>query len=245
VALKRRVKGALTYPALLCVLSVAAVIFLLAWVVPRFSVIYADFGGELPGATQVLMTAGDLVRNQWLLGLASFVAGGVGVGRWLSTERGRRDLDFLLLRAPGLRGVIGRSCVARFCRTLGTLLTSGVPILQALEIAQGATGNRDFSARLGETVASLREGAGLAQPLRETRLFPPQVLETIEVGQESGSLAEVLERAGDRADEEVDHALRTFVAVLEPALIVAVGAVVFFVIIAALLPIFTLNTLVH
>lgn len=245
VGLQRRVKSALTYPALLGLLSFAAVIFLLSWVVPRFSVIYDDLGGELPWATQVLIGAGDLVRNRWYVGIALLAAAVVGLGRWLSTDAGRRTFDALLLRAPGLRGVIGQACVARFCRTLGTLLTSGVPILQALEIAQGATGNRDFSARLGDTLASLREGAGLAQPLRETRLFPPQVLETIEVGQESGTLADVLERAGDRADEEVDHALRTFVAVLEPALIVAVAGVVFFVIIAALLPIFTLNTLVH
>lgn len=245
VALQRRVKGALTYPALLSLLSAGAVVFLLSWVVPRFSVIYEDLGGALPLPTRVLMGAGDLVRDRWYLGVALLVAAGVGVGRWLSTETGQRQLDALLLRVPLLRNVLGHACVARFCRTLGTLLHSGVPILQGLEIARGAAGNKDFSARLGDTLASLREGAGLAQPLRATRLFPPQVIEMIEVGQETGTLTEVLERAGERSDEEVDHSLKTFVAVLEPAMIVAVAAVVFFVVVAALLPIFTLNTLVQ
>lgn len=245
LALQRRVKSALAYPVILSFISFAAVIFLLTWVVPRFSVLYEDLGGALPLPTQILMGAGDLVRGQWYVGVALVLAAGVGLGRWLSTERGRRLFDGGLLRAPLLRRVIGQACVARFCRTLGTLLKSGVPILQALEIAQGAAGNRDFSARLSDTLASLREGSGLAQPLRATRLFPPQVLETIEVGQETGTLTDVLERAGERADEEVDHALRTFVTVLEPTMIVAVAGVVFFVVVAALLPVFTLNTLVH
>lgn len=245
VALQRRVKGALTYPALLSVLSAGAVIFLLTWVVPRFAVMYDDLGGALPWPTQVLMTTGELLRNQWYVGVALLLGAGVAFGRWVSTEQGQRAFDAVLLRVPLLRGVLGHACVARFCRTLGTLLHSGVPILQALEIAQSAAGNRDFSARLGETVASLREGSGLAAPLRATRLFPPQVLEMIEVGQETGTLTDVLERAGERSDEEVDHSLKTFVSILEPAMIVAVAGVVFFVIIAALLPIFSLNELVQ
>ncbi|MBX3467807.1 MAG: type II secretion system F family protein [Planctomycetes bacterium] len=245
VALQRRVKGALTYPVLLSLLSAGAVIFLLTWVVPRFSVIYEDLGGALPWPTRVLMTAGDLLSGHWYVGLGLLLAAGVGIGRWLSTEAGQRTFDAVLLRVPLLRNVIGHACVARFSRTLGTLLASGVSILQALEIAQAAAGNKDFSARLSDTLASLREGSGLAHPLRETRLFPPQVLEMIEVGQETGTLTDVLERAGERSDEEVDHALRTFVAVLEPAMIVAVAAVVFFVVVAALLPVFTLNTLVQ
>lgn len=245
VALQRRVKGALTYPALLAVLSAGAVVFLLTWVVPRFAVMYDDLGGALPWPTRVLMTAGELLRNHWYVGAGLLLGAGVAFGRWVSTEQGQRSFDALLLRVPLLRSVVGHACVARFCRTLGTLLGSGVPILQALEIAQSAAGNKDFSARLGETVASLREGAGLAAPLRATRLFPPQVLEMVEVGQETGTLTDVLERAGERSDEEVDHSLKTFVSVLEPLMIVSVAGVVFFVIIAALLPIFSLNELVQ
>lgn len=120
-----------------------------------------------------------------------------------------------------------------------------MPIWGALEISKDAAGNLEFTDRLAKTIAPLREGAQLSQPLRQTRLFPPQALEMIEVGQESGTLAEVLERVGDRADDEVDHALRVFVTVFEPALIVSVAGVVFFVVVAALLPVFTLNTLIQ
>lgn len=245
VALKRKVKGALTYPALLATLSAGAVIFLLTWVVPRFAVLYADLGGALPLPTRILRSGGDLVRDRWWL-LLLLAAGAVaGLAKLLGTESGRQALDEGLLRAPLIRRVIGQACVARFCRTLGTLLGSGVPILQSLEIAQGAVGNRGFAGRLQGTLSHVREGGGLAEPLRETRLFPPQVLEMVEVGQETGTLADVLERAGDRADEDVDHALRLLVAVLEPALVVCVAGVVFFVVVAALLPVFSLNQLVH
>lgn len=245
LALKRKVKSAMTYPMLLGGLSVGAVVFLLSWVVPRFAVIYADLGGALPMPTRVLMAAGDLVRNKWWLCLAIVAAVGVGLARALSNEAGKRTFDALLLRAPLMRRIIGQACVARFCRILGTLLTSGVPILTALEIAQGASGNREFAARLAATLGDVREGAALVAPLRASRLFPPQVLEMVEVGQETGTLADVLERAGERADEDVDQALRIFVAVLEPTLVVGVAAVVFFVVLAALLPVFSLNQMVH
>jgi type IV pilus assembly protein PilC len=245
LALKRKVKAAMTYPALLGTLSVGAVIFLLSWVVPRFAVIYADLGGALPWPTRFLMGAGDLVRNKWWLLLLVLGAAGVALARALSNEAGRRTVDAILLRAPLMRRIIGQACVARFCRTLGTLLTSGVPILTALEIAQGASGNREFAARLVATLGDVREGAALVAPLRASRLFPPQVLEMVEVGQETGTLADVLERAGERADEDVDQALRIFVSILEPTLVVGVAAVVFFVVLAALLPVFSLNQMVH
>ncbi len=244
VALRRRVRGALTYPAALCVLSVGAVVFLLTWVVPRFSVIYEDLGGDLPVPTQILMAIGDGVRGYgWLLALL-LVGGGVWLARWLGTDEGRGKLDALLLRVPALRAVVGQACVARYCRTLGTLIASGVPILQGLEIARDAAGNREFALRLQATSGSMREGAALAEPLRATRLFPPQVVEMVEVAQETGNLAEVLERAADRADEEVDHALHVLTGLLEPLLVVTVAGVVFFVVVAALLPVFSLNTLV-
>ncbi len=244
VSLKRRVRSALAYPVLLIFLGIGAVIFLLAWVVPRFSAIYKDLGGSLPLPTQILVGTADVVANYWwlIIGIAAAIA--AGVWRMLSTDEGKRRFDRLTLRIPLLRGVIGRAALARFARTLGTLLSSGVPILSALEVARSACGNREFSAKLGEVIQPVREGADLATPLEHTRLFPPEVIEMVSVGQESGALDKVLERVGDRADEEVDHALRILVSFLEPALVVAVAGVVFFVVVAALLPVFTLNTLI-
>lgn len=244
VALKRRVRGALAYPILLCFLGAGAVAFLLAWVVPRFSAIYKDLGGALPLPTRILMGAADFMGNRWYVVLGGIAAVVAVAYRLFSNETGQRRFDRWCLHIPLLRGVVGLTALARFARTLGTLLSSGVPILSSLDVARGAVGNKEFAARLAETVQPIREGADLASPLEATGLFPPAVIEMIAVGQESGALDKVLERVGDRADEEVDHALRILVSLLEPLLVVGVAGVVFFVVLAALLPIFTLNTLV-
>ncbi|HBP17371.1 MAG TPA: hypothetical protein DEA08_06220 [Planctomycetes bacterium] len=245
MALKRRLRGALTYPVLLGGLSGGAIIFLLTWVVPRFSVIYEDLGGALPLPTRILITTGDALTNYWwawLLGAAALL---FGLHRLLGTEAGREKLDALLLRLPLVRSVVAHASIARFGRTLSTLLGSGVGILRALEIAREAAGNREFSRLLAGVVGPVREGANLATPLRATRLFPPQMIEMVEIGQESGTLVEVLDRIGERSDEEVDESLRLFITVLEPALIVGVAGVVFFVVLAALLPVFSLNSLIQ
>ena len=244
-ALKRKLKGALTYPFLLGGLSGGAIVFLLAWVVPRFSVIYDDLGGALPLPTRILITTGDLLTNYWPLWIVAAVASLYGLQRLLTTPEGRRALDGWLLKAPFLRVVVAQAAISRFGRTLSTLLGSGVGVLRAIEIAAESTGNGEFKERLALVLGPIREGAQISVPLRETRLFPPQVIEMIEVGQESGTLVEVLEQVGERADEEVDHSLRIFTTVLEPALIVGVAGVVFFVVLAALLPVFNLNSLIQ
>ncbi|RMG19118.1 MAG: type II secretion system F family protein [Planctomycetota bacterium] len=244
LALERRLKAALAYPAVLSLLSLGAVVFLLTWVVPRFAAIYDDLGGALPLPTRILMATGDVLARWWWLGTLLLVACGMAIARALASEQGRRRRDELLLRLPLVRAVVAQASIARFARTLGTLLASGVDILRALEIGVQAAGNRVFCERLGEAVAPVREGAPLARPLAGTQLFPPQVVEMISVGQETGQLAEVLEQVGARADAEVDHALKIFVTALEPALIVCVAGVVFFVVLAALLPIFNLNTMI-
>jgi type IV pilus assembly protein PilC len=243
-ALARRLRGAMAYPAVLCTLSAGAIVFLLTWVVPRFAVIYADLGSALPLPTRILMAAGDGLRDYWWLGIFGVAGLAFALAQYLATEEGRRQRDALLLRTPLVRGVVAQASIARFSRTLGTLLASGVPILRALEIGTEASGNLEFADRLASTIAPVREGASLSQPLGATRLFPPQVIEMIQVGQDSGNLVDVLDQVGERADTEVDHALKVFVTVLEPAMIVGVAAVVFFVVLAALLPIFNLNTMV-
>ena len=245
MALKRRLRGALTYPFLLGGLSGGAIIFLLTWVVPRFSVIYEDLGGALPLPTRILITTGDALTNYWWAWILAAVGLAFGLHRLLGTEAGRDKLDALLLRLPLVRSVVAHASIARFGRTLSTLLGSGVGILRALEIAREAAGNREFSRLLAGVVAPVREGANLADPLRATRLFPPQMIEMVEIGQESGTLVEVLDRVGQRSDEEVDESLRLFITVLEPALIVGVASVVFFVVLAALLPVFSLNSLIQ
>ncbi len=243
-ALKRRVRAALIYPALLATVGTASVIFLIAWVVPRFTSMYTDMGGDLPIPTQILVAISDGIRDYWylILGAAGLVA--AGIWQTFQTEKGRTAVDALLLRIPLLRGVIGRAALSRFTSTLGMLLKSGVPILGALEIARDACGNRVFAAAVADTMPRVREGQDLAKPLGATRLFPATAITTISVGQESGLLADALIDLGERADEEIDHALRLFLGILEPALIVSMAGVVFFIVLAALLPVFTLNSMI-
>jgi type II secretory pathway component PulF len=245
MSLKRRISGALAYPAILGLLSAGAIVFLLTWVVPRFSLIYDDLGGALPLPTRILIVSGDLLTNYWFLWLGCIGLAIFALSRLLGTEAGRQTVDAILLRVPLIRAVVANASIARFGRTLSTLLGSGVGILRALDIAREAAGNLEFGERLKGVLAPVREGAPLAASLRATQLFPPQVLEMVEVGQETGNLVEVLERVGQRADDEVDHSLRLFITVLEPALIVSVAGIVFFVVLAALLPVFSLNSLIQ
>ncbi|MEZ6187023.1 MAG: type II secretion system F family protein [Planctomycetota bacterium] len=244
-ALNRKVRSALAYPALLGLLSAGAVAFLLAWVVPRFASIYADLGGSLPLPTRMLLwISGALQSGGWVL-----IVLGIGAVLWirsaLETEEGRTARDRILIRVPGVRGVVAQAALARYSQTLGTLLSCGVDVLASLEIAAQAAGNLVFTQGLLPVVERVRGGMEVAPALAETRLIPPQTVEVVGVGQQSGTLAEVLERVGERADVEVDRALTAFVTAFEPLLIVSVAAVVFFVVLAALLPVFTLNTLVH
>lgn len=245
IALVRRVRSALAYPALLAVLGSLSVVFLLTWVVPRFEGIYSDMGGALPLPTRILMGASELIQQWWPLAGAVAVLIGAAAWRLKTSEPVLRGIDRLMLRVPGLRGVAGRAALARFTRTLGMLLQSGVPILDALEIAHGACGNREFSHRLQTIISHVRQGQDLAGPLAATGLVPATLISTIAVAQESGRLGEVLEEVGERLDQEIDHALQVLLSFLEPTLIAAMAGVVFFIVLATLLPVFTLNTLVQ
>lgn len=244
-ALTRKLRSALAYPAILGLLSTAAVAFLLAWVVPRFASIYADLGGKLPLPTRMLLWISDALQSGGWLILLLLIAAGFWIRRALETEEGQIARDQLLLRVPGIRGVVAQAALARYSQTLGTLLACGVDVLAALQIAAQAAGNHVFTRGLLPVVERVRGGTEVAPALAETRLIPPQTVEVVGVGQQSGTLAEVLERVGQRCEVEVDRALTAFVSAFEPLLIVSVAGVVFFVVLAALLPVFTLNTLVH
>lgn len=245
IALVRRVRSALAYPALLAVLGSLSVVFLITWVVPRFEGIYSDMGGALPLPTRILLGASDLLQQWWPLAACLAAIAAVAAWQLKDSEPVRRGIDRLLLKIPGIRGVTGRAALARFTRTLGMLLQSGVPILEALGIAHQACGNREFSHRLQTIVPHVRQGQDLAGPLAATGLVPATVASTIAVAQESGRLGEILEEVGERLDQEIDHALRVMLSFLEPLLIAAMAGVVFFIVLATLLPVFTLNTLVN
>ena len=225
-------------------LGTGAVIYLMVFFIPRFAEIFRDMGEALPGPTRLLIGVSTLLqRHALLLGVAA-VVGGVFVYRAGKTEAGRARRDRILLRVPGLGSVVRRTALARLARVLGTLLKSGVPILEALGIVRGAIGNAVLAGVIDTAQASVREGRPLAVPLRESREIPPMLADMVEVGEEAGNLEAVLVDAAETYDREVDRALKVFVSLLEPMLLIVMGALVGFVVIAMLLPIFTLNAVV-
>ncbi len=240
-ALRSRIRAALTYPAFLCFLGVGVVTYLMVFFIPRFTQIFKDMGAGLPGPTKILIGVSDALATHGLLILAGLVVGVFLAARALRTEAGRAWRDRTLLRVPGLGPMLKKTALSRFCRVLGTLLKSGVPILDALAIARDAVGNAVVAGAVAQATDGVREGRPLAGPLAASPVFPRTLVDMVEVGEEAGNLEVVLVDAAEVYDGEVDRAVKVFLSLLEPVLLVLMGALVGFIVIAMLLPIFTLN----
>jgi general secretion pathway protein F len=242
--LMSRVKTALAYPALLFIVGIGAVSFLLTFFIPKFAVIFADMGQTLPAPTRILMAISHIARTTWYLWVVGF--GGVlyGFQLWIQTSSGRYQFDGWKLKIPVVRELVTRMAVSRFCRTLGTLLKSGVPLLAALKVVKGAAGNAVISREIVEIAGSIREGQSLAEPLRMSHVFPPAVVEMVAVGEEAGNLEEVLFKISEAYETEVDNAVRIFVSLLEPAMILFMAGIVGFIVVSMLLPVFSLNSMI-
>lgn len=239
-ALKRKVKGAMTYPAVICVVTFAASAFMLIFIIPTFAKLYADFGGELPSLTRFVMGLSHLLRSRWYLLLGLLGGGFFGFKRYYSTSKGHDTIDRLMLELPIIGPVLLKSSIARFTRTLGTLISSGVPILDGLETTANAAGNVVIREAVLKTRASISSGQTIAGPLRESGVFPPMVVQMISVGEETGALDEMLSKVADFYDEEVDAAVESLASVLEPLMIVVMGGVVGVMLVSMYLPIFKL-----
>jgi len=236
---KARVLSAMTYPAVIMVVATGIVTGLMAFVVPKFEKIFTGMlkGAPLPALTQGVLGASRLLQEHWLyaLGVAVLMGGGV---RWLlRTEGGARAFDRLLLQLPVLGGLLLKTSVARFSRTLGAMLASGVPILQALQLTRDACGNRVVAGDIDRVRRQVREGESVTRPLAATGIFPPVVAGMIEVGEETGTLPAMLARIADLYDEEVDNAVAGLTSLLEPVMIVLMALIVGTIIIALFLPI--------
>jgi type IV pilus assembly protein PilC len=242
--LKHKVKSAMMYPTVVLVVTIAASAFMLIFIIPTFAKMYADFGSELPGLTRFVMGVSAIVRNKWYLiaggGAALFFA----FKRYYQTKGGRAAIDRLMLRIPVLGPVLLKASIARFTRTLGTLVSSGVPILEGLEITGKAAGNTMVKNAVMKTRASISTGQTIAVPLRESGVFPPMVVQMISVGEETGALDEMLSKIADFYDEEVDSAVDSMTSVIEPIMIVLMGGIVGVMLIAMYLPIFKLVSVI-
>ncbi len=242
--LKSRIKAAMAYPVLLMVLGTAVVVFLLVFFIPKFTEIFADMGGALPWPTRAMIAVSDFLQGYGvfiLVGLVVLVFLGLRV---LGTEAGKIAFDRGKLRVPVIGPVFQKTAVARFARVLGTLLKSGVSILDAIEITRRAVGNHWFGRHLEEAHGQVKEGRRLAEPLREFKEFPRMVVDMVAVGEETGNLDDVLVKVADNYDRQVDRAVKVLVSLMEPAMLIVMGGVVGAIVISMLLPVFTLQSLV-
>jgi len=238
-ALARKVKGAMVYPTTVLVVAVGVVVLLLVKVIPTFEKMFADFGSELPGPTQIVVNISHFMQ-EWIgfaLGAVAVVAIAFAQARKRSYKF-RRATDALFLKAPVFGPLIRKVAVARFTRTLGTMIASGVPILDGLDIVSRTAGNVIIEEALKNVRSAIAEGRTVAEPLAESGVFPGMVVQMIAVGEETGAMETMLSKIGDFYDEEVDAAVDALTAMLEPIMMVGLGGTVGSMLVAMYLPIF-------
>jgi type IV pilus assembly protein PilC len=242
--LKSKVKGAMTYPASVLVISVGVVALLLLKVIPVFQKMFEGMGGELPGPTQFLVDLSAYAQKYFFVAIVVVVVAFVAFKRFYKTERGTLIIDDLILRSPVFGPLLKKVAVAKFTRTMATMMSSGVPILEGLTIVSKTSGNKIIENALMKVRKSISEGKTIAEPLLETGIFPPMVVQMIAVGEATGALDTMLAKIADFYDDEVDAAVDAMTALLEPFMMVFLGGVVGGMIIAMYLPIFKMASVV-
>ena len=243
--IKRQIKSAMIYPSVILFVAVAVVALLLVVVVPMLAVMFKEAGQALPLPTRIVIAFSDFLKG-WggLILLLSIVGTIVGIRRWRKTDAGMRTTDRIAMKIPVMGSLVIRVAVAKFTRTLGTLMTSGVPILEGLIIVAKTAGNKVVEEAIMQTRQSVSEGKTLAEPLTKAKVFPPMVTQMISVGEATGALDNMLNKIADFYDEEVDSAVAALTSMLEPMLMIFLGTTVGFVIIAMYMPIFQMGSAV-
>ena len=243
-ALKRKVKSAMVYPASIVGVAFMVIVFMLTFVIPTFAAMFKDMGAELPLPTRIVVWLSDFVRGYILLILAGIVGCVFALRSYYRTENGKSVIDALLLKTPVFGQLLRKVAVARFTRTLGTLVQSGVPILEGLRITAATAGNKVVEKAVLQCRAAVTEGKTLTEPLKLSGVFPPMVTQMISVGEQTGALDAMLAKIADFYDDEVNTAVNTLTSLLEPIMIVFLGVVVGGLVVAMYLPIFKLVTLI-
>ena len=243
-ALARKVKAAMIYPAVISVVAIGAIVVLLLFVIPTFQEMFASFDQQLPLPTRIVIAASDFLQHYWWALLAGGIGGSALFRRWVATPMGRLTFDRILLAMPILGTVVLKSSVSRFTRTLGTLMSSGVSILEGLEITAKTSGNRVIHDAIILSRTSIAGGESISKPLERAKVFPPMVTQMIAVGEETGDLDGMLSKIADFYDDEVDVAVDGLLKAMEPLMIVILGSIVGGMIVAMYLPIFgVINTI--
>lgn len=239
-ALKKKVKAALTYPVVILIMAMGIVFFLVTYILPTFVQMFEGMNLQLPLPTRILIGSTKAVRNPLILfpAIGALVAGGFFLNRYIATPLGRKQYDLMKLNVPVFGLLNKKVAISRFCRTLGTLLSSGVPIMQALEIVGKASGNEIIALTVGKIRESIREGESIASPLGASGMFPPMVTQMVAVGEETGNLDAMLSKIADFYDTEVEYLLSSLTSMLEPIMIVGMGLIVGFIVVSVFLPLY-------
>ena len=244
--IKRRVKGAMIYPIVVLTFAVLVLIGMLLFLVPVFENVFKDLGGDLPMLTQVVVLASDAVRGYWFILFPAMGGSVYGFRRWKRTPAGRQVWDRFKLRAPaGIGKVVLKVTMARFSRTLATLVAAGVDIIKALEISGQTAGNWVIESALADVRARVHQGVPIAQPLIEDPVFPPLVAQMVKIGEETGELERMLDKIADFYEDEVDTSIQALTSIIEPLMMIGVGVIVGIIVIAMYLPMFKLLQLVQ
>ncbi len=243
--IKRRVKGAMIYPTMVLGFATVVLAAMLMFLVPVFVKIFADLGGDLPTLTQYVVNASNLLRSKYYIIFPALIATGFAIRKYKRTEQGRQVWDRIKLRLPMKIGsVVLKITMARFSRTLSTLVASGVDIIKSLEITGTTSGNWVVEEALADVRARVHEGVPIAQPLLENPIFPPMVSQMVKIGEETGELEKMLSKIADFYEDEVDASVTALTSIVEPIMMIGVGLMVGVIIISMYLPMFKMLTLI-
>jgi type IV pilus assembly protein PilC len=235
--LRRKVKSAMTYPVLVLIFATAVVIGMVTFILPQFVAVFNDLGiKDLPGPTRMLIQISNFITTKWYMAIGITLAAFFTFTTYIRTRIGKRHWDFVKLKTPIFGKLNHKIAIARFSRTLSTLLTSGVPILQALETVAGTVDNEIIADAIMASRAAIREGEQIGDPLQRSGMFPPMVVQMVAIGEETGSLDAMLSKIADFYESEVDATLAGLTAALEPILIVTLGFIVGFIVISMFMP---------
>lgn len=234
--LNHKIKSALTYPVIVSCVAVGVIFIMMAKVVPSFATILQGFGTEIPSFTRILLTVSNFFKNFWWLMIGGIIFFVVAMKSYAKSKDGKRFFGGLAIRLPVMKDVTKNIMTARLTRTLGTLMASGVLLIQGMEVTQKILGNAVIAEKIEDVISEIKKGKGLTPPLVAMKYFPPMVLSMIKIGEESGSLDFALEKSADFYDQEVETSLQRLAALIEPAVIIAMALVVAFIILSILYP---------
>jgi type IV pilus assembly protein PilC len=238
-ALRRQVKAAMAYPIVVLSFALCVLIGLIAFIVPVFVKVFKDFGGQLPLITKITVEASNLVTGSWYILIAGAVGSVIGFRKWRKSKTGRPQWDRLRLRIPFKIGnTVQKIALARWSRTFAALYSAGVPIMQAIEITGQTAGNAVLEEAMDDVIESVKSGGSIADPLKDNAIFPSMVAQMIAVGEETGNLDAMLSKVADFYEDEVAAAVKALTSILEPVMIILVGAIVGFIVVAMYMPMF-------